>query len=235
MSSRRKKPYLTSPPGSGSLMQQQSKDCGTGDGTGTGVSGGGGDDDGDSMSEFLLDDDAESVDLVTDLRAVVAAAADMNRSAAARSPPSAEELLDYESVSSPGGSSTASGPIYVRPAGFEHHAQEVVAAAAAADSGLRGHVAAAASSRSGSVLSRHNLGVSASSASSLAGSPRKAGGGMHVHAASGRKKKGLLSAEFAAAAGAEQAKKIEGVPVLSQSHRSKQRKGRNSIRSSPFV
>jgi len=35
--------------------------------------------------------------------------------------------LDYESVSSPGNSSTASGPTYVRPAGFEHHAQDVLA------------------------------------------------------------------------------------------------------------
>ena len=32
---------------------------------------------------------------------------------------------DYENVASPSGSSTASGPIYVRPPGFEHHAQEI--------------------------------------------------------------------------------------------------------------
>ncbi len=38
-----------------------------------------------------------------------------------------ETDLDYESVSSPGNSSTASGPTYVRPAGFEHHAQDVLA------------------------------------------------------------------------------------------------------------
>ena len=31
-----------------------------------------------------------------------------------------------DSVSSPGGSSTASGPTYARPAGFEHHAQEII-------------------------------------------------------------------------------------------------------------
>ena len=31
-----------------------------------------------------------------------------------------------DSVSSPGGSSTASGPTYARPAGFEHHAQEIL-------------------------------------------------------------------------------------------------------------
>ncbi|KAK3594980.1 hypothetical protein CHS0354_019908 [Potamilus streckersoni] len=32
---------------------------------------------------------------------------------------------DYENVASPSGSSTASGPIYVRPPGFQHHAQEI--------------------------------------------------------------------------------------------------------------
>ena len=32
----------------------------------------------------------------------------------------------YDSVSSPGGSSTASGPTYIRTAGFENHAHEVV-------------------------------------------------------------------------------------------------------------
>ena len=34
---------------------------------------------------------------------------------------------DYENVSSPGGSSTASGPTYVRQPGFTQHAHEVVA------------------------------------------------------------------------------------------------------------
>ena len=38
-----------------------------------------------------------------------------------------ENDLDYESVSSPGNSSTASGPTYIRPAGFEHHAHDVLA------------------------------------------------------------------------------------------------------------
>ena len=38
-----------------------------------------------------------------------------------------ENDLDYESVSSPGNSSTASGPTYIRPAGFDHHAQDVLA------------------------------------------------------------------------------------------------------------
>ena len=33
----------------------------------------------------------------------------------------------YDSVSSPGGSSTASGPTYIRTAGFENHAQEIIA------------------------------------------------------------------------------------------------------------
>ncbi len=32
---------------------------------------------------------------------------------------------DYENVNSPGNSSTASGPIYVRQPGFTHHAHEV--------------------------------------------------------------------------------------------------------------
>ena len=32
---------------------------------------------------------------------------------------------DYENVASPSGSSTASGPIYVRPPGFQHHAHEI--------------------------------------------------------------------------------------------------------------
>ncbi|XP_069121061.1 uncharacterized protein [Argopecten irradians] len=32
---------------------------------------------------------------------------------------------DYENVASPSGSSTASGPVYVRPPGFKHHAQEI--------------------------------------------------------------------------------------------------------------
>lgn len=31
---------------------------------------------------------------------------------------------DYENVASPSGSSTASGPVYVRPPGFQHHAHE---------------------------------------------------------------------------------------------------------------
>ena len=38
-----------------------------------------------------------------------------------------ENDLDYESVSSPGNSSTASGPTYIRPAGFDHHAHDVLA------------------------------------------------------------------------------------------------------------
>lgn len=32
---------------------------------------------------------------------------------------------DYENVASPSGSSTASGPVYERPPGFTHHAQEI--------------------------------------------------------------------------------------------------------------
>ena len=36
-----------------------------------------------------------------------------------------ETFLDYDSVSSPG--STTSEPTYIRPAGFEHHAQEILA------------------------------------------------------------------------------------------------------------
>lgn len=79
-----------------------------------------------------------------------------------------EELLDdyEEPVSSPGGSSTASGPIYIRTAGFEHHAQEVTApvearhhhnlptASPTATSSLLAH---SPSSRSASVLSRHSF------------------------------------------------------------------------------
>ena len=42
---------------------------------------------------------------------------------------SSSSCLDsaYDSVSSPGGSSTASGPTYIRTAGFDNHAQEVIA------------------------------------------------------------------------------------------------------------
>ncbi len=56
-----------------------------------------------------LAESTEVVDLVPELRAAL------------------DSSGDYCSVSSPGGSSTASGPTYVRPAGFEHHAQEVLA------------------------------------------------------------------------------------------------------------
>lgn len=35
---------------------------------------------------------------------------------------------DYENIASPGGSSTASGPVYVRAPGFEHHGQSLLAA-----------------------------------------------------------------------------------------------------------
>ncbi|XP_065298895.1 uncharacterized protein [Dermacentor albipictus] len=38
---------------------------------------------------------------------------------------------DYDNVASPGGSSTASGPVYVRTPGFEHHGHSVTATAAA--------------------------------------------------------------------------------------------------------
>lgn len=38
---------------------------------------------------------------------------------------------DYENVASPGGSSTASGPVYVRTPGFEQHGHSVTAVAAA--------------------------------------------------------------------------------------------------------
>ncbi|XP_013416853.1 uncharacterized protein LOC106178273 [Lingula anatina] len=42
------------------------------------------------------------------------------------STPSPNASSDYENVASPGGSSTASGPIYVRPPGFAHHGQEIL-------------------------------------------------------------------------------------------------------------
>ncbi|KAL1417204.1 hypothetical protein MTO96_027086 [Rhipicephalus appendiculatus] len=38
---------------------------------------------------------------------------------------------DYENVASPGGSSTASGPVYVRTPGFEQHGHSVTAVTAA--------------------------------------------------------------------------------------------------------
>ena len=37
----------------------------------------------------------------------------------------------YDSVSSPGGSSTASGPTYIRTAGFDNHAQEIISTSGA--------------------------------------------------------------------------------------------------------
>ncbi|XP_064611916.1 uncharacterized protein LOC135475896 [Liolophura sinensis] len=42
-----------------------------------------------------------------------------------QSPVSPVGSVDYENVSSPGDSSTASGPVYVRQPGFTHHAHEV--------------------------------------------------------------------------------------------------------------
>lgn len=42
-----------------------------------------------------------------------------------QSPVSPVGSVDYDNVSSPGDSSTASGPVYVRQPGFTHHAHEV--------------------------------------------------------------------------------------------------------------
>lgn len=54
----------------------------------------------------------------------------------------------YDSVNSPSGSSTASGPTYVRPPGFEHHGQEIVIPASSASSSSQQNSAAAALSSS---------------------------------------------------------------------------------------
>ncbi len=102
-----------------------------------------------------------------------------------------------DSVSSPGGSSTASGPTYVRPAGFEHHAQEILATTSTSSSTKGGKSAAA-----GNVLSRHALKEPASKGA--------------------KKKKSLLSVDFKEGG----AKKIEGVAVSgSGGGRPKNRKG----------
>lgn len=71
-------------------------------------------------------DDVEEVDdLVADLRAEMKGAG--TAASAIRERSTSFSAEDYESVSSPGGSSTASGPTYIRPAGFDHHAQEILA------------------------------------------------------------------------------------------------------------
>jgi hypothetical protein len=69
------------------------------------------------------DDSFEASDLVGSLSASVAAEAAKSERTFSTSSIS-ETDLDYESVSSPGNSSTASGPTYVRPAGFDHHAHQ---------------------------------------------------------------------------------------------------------------
>ncbi len=140
------------------------------------------------------DFDIEAVDLVTDL----------TQSQHQRMI-SESSVNDYDSVSSPGGSSTASGPTYIRPAGFDHHAQEVLAP-----------TTSVCSSRSNSVLSRHSFAGSSTSTSS-------SGNNATSSKAGPKKKKGLLSVDFKDGSGK---KAVEGVIVASStSSRSKSRKG----------
>ena len=124
---------------------------------------------------------SEAHDYVTELRPSRGSDRTSNVSSSAED---TEPPLDYDSVSSPGGSSTASGPIYIRKAGFEYHAHEVVASPAAlgkqpqqlsavnsscsptsnhsspspcSNSNSSGSNNSAAISRSNSVLSRHSF------------------------------------------------------------------------------
>ena len=111
-------------------------------------------------------------------------------------------------MSSPGGSSTASGPTYARPAGFEHHAQEILvskgggAKAASAVSGFGGGATGAGAL----VLSRHALKDT-------------------LNSKGAKKKKSLLSADLKEGIAAA-TKKIHGIPVShSGGTKAKSRKG----------
>lgn len=151
--------------------------------------------------------DEESSDFVSDLRTMSGGSGSSERTSSF-----SEDPADYDSVSSPGGSSTASGPTYIRPAGFEHHAQEVVATPPKKNSPA--HKAEVSSiGRSNSVISRHSL-----SALSL-------GGSVHATPLKGgvaKKKKSLLSADYKdGSVGVP--KRIEGVAVVS---RPKHKKGK---------
>ena len=158
------------------------------------------------------------------------------------------DLVDYDSVSSPGGSSTASGPTYIRQAGFDQHAHEVQAAptsvggerannhseSADRDSGdghavtehRRQSVSSSNSSKaSASVLSRHSF-----SSAAVAGHHKVGGLGAGLGVTARKKKKnGLLLSTDLSLGGK---KKIEGVVASSgggipTSTRSKSRKGKN--------
>ena len=73
------------------------------------------------------DDSFEASDLVGNLSTNVGGDSSAKTERTISSSSVSEPDLDYESVSSPGNSSTASGPTYVRPAGFDHHAHDVLA------------------------------------------------------------------------------------------------------------
>lgn len=148
-----------------------------------------------------LDILVESTDSISDLRASCAS------SERTSSISEDNEILDYDSVSSPGGSSTASGPIYVRPPGFDHHAHEITSNVERSGKQRSGSGSSSVGvTRATSVLSRHAFTSS---------------GGVVV-----KKKKGLLSADFKgtdAQGNVVGRKKIEGVAVLPS--RQKARKG----------
>lgn len=139
-----------------------------------------------------LDILVESTDSISDLRASCAS------SERTSSISEDNEILDYDSVSSPGGSSTASGPIYVRPPGFDHHAHEITSNVERSGKQRSGSGSSSVGvTRANSVLSRHAFTSS---------------GGVVV-----KKKKGLLSADFKgtdAQGNVVGRKKIEGVAVL---------------------
>jgi hypothetical protein len=95
-------------------------------------------DDPDNVDNNDDDDSFEASDLVGNLSASTASTSNnvesflstknvVNSERTISSSSVSENDLDYESVSSPGNSSTASGPTYIRPAGFDHHAQDVLA------------------------------------------------------------------------------------------------------------
>ena len=168
----------------------------------------------DVQLEFSEDEfDIEAGDLLTDLRNPSRSMLGSGGSERTSSYSEDSEPLDYESVSSPGGSSTASGPTYIRPAGFEHHAQEIVAAPKPLQSSSGSRTGPAAG-RCGSVLSRHSLGAVGAGSSPVKSSN-----------AGAKKKKGLLNADFGITG-----KKIEGIAVSSGGNsRSKGRKGEINV------
>ena len=176
----------------------------------------------------------EADDLVTEL---VAPGRVGERTSSVSEENSSDNLLEYDSVSSPGGSSTASGPTYIRQAGFEHHAHEVVQATPNAqgqqkekEDGKRATLTSSLTSGhqghqrpTGAVLSRHSF----SSAT-----PLKVGGAVTSSLGAKKKKKnGLLSSDLSLAASGK--KKIEGVAVGAgmgvATSRTKSRKGKNVI------